>query len=77
LFKNGFMTCVATFSLDYSQSLPVEPRIEYFRSFSVVPLCEAFASLLLKLNPTIGKKNRSNTLPSVVAVNLIDHERED
>ena len=30
---------------DYSQRFLIEPRIEYFRSFSVVPPCEAFASL--------------------------------
>jgi hypothetical protein len=27
--------------------LLIEPGIEYFRSFSVVPPCEAFASLFL------------------------------
>jgi hypothetical protein len=30
---------------DYSQIFLIELRIEYFRSFSVVPPCEAFASL--------------------------------
>ena len=29
------------------RSFWIEPRIEYFRSFSVVPPCEAFASLFL------------------------------
>jgi hypothetical protein len=35
----------ATFSPDYSQFILIEPGIEYFRSFSVVPPSEAFASL--------------------------------
>ena len=32
---------------DYSRIFPIEPRIEYLRSFSVVPPSEAFASLFL------------------------------
>jgi hypothetical protein len=32
---------------DYSQIFLIEPRTEYLRSFSVVPPCEAFASLFL------------------------------
>jgi len=45
--KNTPYSPDGTFSPDYSQIFPIEPRIEYFRSFSVVPPSEAFASLFL------------------------------
>jgi hypothetical protein len=38
------------------------PEIEYFRSFSVVPPCEAFTSLFHNVYLTIGKRIRSNIL---------------
>jgi len=46
----------------FCDEFTIEPRIEYFRSFSVVPPCEAFASLFQNIYSTIGKKIRSNTL---------------
>jgi len=76
LYKNELRACVATFSPDYSQFFLIEPRIEYFRSFSVVPPSEAFASLFSKMYPTIGKKNRSNTLSSVAAAGLMNNKGE-
>ena len=39
------MSKINLFNPDYSQFFLIELRIEYLRSFSVVPPCEVFASL--------------------------------
>ena len=51
----------------------IELRIEDFRSFSVVPPSEAFASLFSYAYLTISKKNRSNTLSTVTVANLMNN----
>ncbi len=63
------------FSPDYSQILPIEPGIEYFRSFSVVPPCEAFASLFSYAVFDYRQKNRSNTLASIPVSDFMNNPR--
>jgi len=41
--------CRLSINPDYSYTFLIELRIEYSRSFSVVPPCEVFASLFLGL----------------------------
>jgi hypothetical protein len=51
----------------------IELRIEYLSSFSVVPPCEAFASLFLYSVFDYRQKTRSNTLSSVAVVDLMNN----
>ena len=48
-------------------------RIRLRRTFSVVPPCEAFASLFLHAVFDYRQKNRSNTLSSVAVDNFMNN----
>jgi hypothetical protein len=60
------ISCFTPINPEYSLIIIIELRIEYFRSFSVVPPSEDFVSLFYMLPYlTIDKINRENTQSSV------------